>query len=163
MGTATPAWSCSPALSQQNSPANTVLLLEIQNQTHGDARVPGADVTNPLEVDSGVATGSNAGFGGTSTMTNYSDATYATGYIGGYSLNTVHGSANGIHSDGANYLACDGHVKWLRPVAISGGLTAASATAAEIHDTGMNNGKAAGTGSMTQAAGNTVALTFSPV
>jgi len=68
-----------------------------------------------------------------------------------------------VHTDGANYLACDGHVKWLKPGAVSGGETAAASNAIEIHNTTGNNGKAAGTDSMTQQNGSKVTLTFSPV
>ena len=32
-------------------------------------------------------------------------------------------SALGVHTGGLNFLLADGHVKWFRPAAVSGGLT----------------------------------------
>ena len=155
----------SPSIAAQNGPANTVLLFEIQNNTcgGGGAGAYGVPVTIPTEVCSGSGSGSNSGSGGTSPSTSYNAAKYATGYIGGYQLNNWNG-ATGIHTDGANYLACDGHAKFTRPNQVSGGLTAASSTNNEVHNTGYNAGLAAGTSSMTQQDGVTrVALTFSPL
>jgi prepilin-type N-terminal cleavage/methylation domain-containing protein/prepilin-type processing-associated H-X9-DG protein len=154
------------SLAGQNSPANTVLLFEIQKQSsnyNGNYGVWGVDVTNPEENSSSTGTGSiSGGCGGPGPTGNYCHAVYATGDIGGYQLTNWNGST-GVHNDGSNYLACDGHVKWLRPEAVSGGETAASSTAVEIHNTGGNAGKAAGTESMTQQNGAKVALTFSPL
>ena len=69
-------------------------------------------------------------------------------------------SSNGcIHNDGADSLAEDDHVKFLRPGAVSGGPAAAS-----DGDTQDQNGsEAAGTTSLSlEAGGPTVTLTFSP-
>ena len=63
--------------------------------------------------------------------------------------------ATGRHTDGSNFLATDGHVKWLRGTAVSPGGVAATATDAQKASPGNNN--AAGTGNL----GNFV-LTFSP-
>lgn len=57
---------------------------------------------------------------------------YVTGGIGGRPLNgaaqngqTVNGevvdAAGARHQGGVDYVACDGHVVWLRPEAVSGG------------------------------------------
>ena len=62
----------------------------------------------------------------------------------------------GIHSDGSNFLACDGHVKWLHGTAISPGHTASAANVAQGADTGGKN--AAGTGNLSPFT-----LTFSPI
>ena len=147
-----------PALSQEASPALTVLLFEIQNNQCSLG--PGVPVTatNPTETCSGTGAGFPVSVNAGKPDTYFGDATYATGDIGGNTLTNVGGSRTGIHSDGSNYLACDGHAKWLRGVAVSGGFAAPSSTTAEVHGS-----TAAGTGSMTQQAGNTVALTFSPV
>jgi prepilin-type N-terminal cleavage/methylation domain-containing protein/prepilin-type processing-associated H-X9-DG protein len=150
------------ALAAQNAPASTVMLFELQQQTSTGNRTNGVDVTNPLEGASSVGTGAPiAGCNNNGTNGNYCHAVYATGYIGGYTLNNWSGTT-GVHTDGANYAALDGHVKWLRPSAVSGGILAPSATSPEVHNTSPGQGTAAGTSSMTQQAGNTVSLTFSP-
>ncbi len=153
-----------PALAAQSSPSNTVLLFEIQGNTSnvsGQGPVPGVDVTDPMETNSGSGDGSFSGSGWTRPSTDYNTAVYATGDIGGYPLTNWRGTT-GVHNGGADYLAADGHVKFLTPDHVSGGLAAASASNAEVHDTGYDQGFAAGTGSMTQQSGSSVVLTFSP-
>jgi len=153
-------------LAGQVAPASTVLLFEIQKQSsnyNGNYGVYGVDVSNLFEDSSSTGTGSiSGGCGGPGPTGNYCHAVYATGNIGGYQLNNWNTQGTGVHMGGSNYLACDGHAKWARPEQVSGGETAASSNAVEIHDTNGNAGKAAGTGSMTQANGSHVALTFSP-
>ena len=63
---------------------------------------------------------------------------YATGNIGGrilngplqvtadHSLEHVAPGSEPRHGEGANYLACDGHAVWLRPVQVSGGENSAA-------------------------------------
>ena len=48
------------------------------------------------------------------------DAQYDTGDIGGRHVN-INIERPGRHSGGAGYIACDGHVVWLRPEQVSGG------------------------------------------
>ena len=167
-----------PALASQVSPANTVLLFEVQrNPCIGslDYGVPVSRPGGPLgggEACSSTADGSlNTPDQGDANKMN-SDTLYATGFIGGYPLYTIGdtfsrehtaASADGVHTGGSNYLACDGHVKWLLPSAVSGGRSAASADSREVHSLIGNAGYAAGTSSMTQQAGNIVTLTFSPI
>ena len=69
-------------------------------------------------------------------------------------------SNNGcVHNDGADYLAEDGHVKFLRPSAVSGGPTAASD--GDFQD--QNGNEASGTNRLSLSAGGSpVSLTFSP-
>jgi len=68
----------------------------------------------------------------------------------------------GIHLGGANFLSCDGHVKWLTGAAVSCGFDATSATSAEIDSnisySWMSGARAAGTSTI---GTNGVALTFS--
>jgi prepilin-type N-terminal cleavage/methylation domain-containing protein/prepilin-type processing-associated H-X9-DG protein len=142
------------------SGSNTVLLCEITNNV--DNTGAGPDVTNPAENYTGSASGSVAGAGNAGPSTTFNGSFYATGNIGGYSL-TLSSSGLASHSGGANYLAVDGHVKWLQPANVSGGLSAPTSSSAEVHSTNWDGGTAAGTASMTQEAGNTVALTFSPI
>ncbi|MEO7718921.1 MAG: DUF1559 domain-containing protein [Capsulimonas sp.] len=161
--------STSNALAAQNSPAVTVALFETQNQSsnyNGNGGVLGVDVTNPDENASASGTGSvSGGYSGHNDQpaSNYYKAVYATGDIGGYPLNSsVSGaSRTGRHTDGANYGALDGHVKWLKPSAVSGGLAAANENAVEIHNVADDQGHAAGTASLTQQSGAKVSMTFS--
>ncbi|MCW3060331.1 MAG: hypothetical protein JWQ02_2152 [Capsulimonas sp.] len=160
-----------PALASWSSPSNTVLLFEIVGNVHDFVGRPlyGVDLTNTQEIRTGNGTGSIAGAGASyaSPATCFNLAQYATGDIGGYLLNRTNPQppivTKGRHTDGSNFLAADGHVKWLRPERVSGGLSATDASAAEIHDATPNAGKAAGTSSMTQQSGAGVSMTFSAI
>jgi len=156
-------------LASDLAPASTVLIFEIQNQNCQVAgnQTTGAQVSMINENETTTGTGScsgeisNCGLNGA-----YESELYATGDIGNYPVKTVNGVTTGIHTGGANYLAIDGHAKWLTPGNVSGGLPATAPGNAEVHNVSKNQGLAAGTGSMTQAStngGNTVALTFSPI
>jgi len=150
-------------LASQVGPASTVLLFEGFNQySNGN---PGIDVTNPREDSSPSGTGSISGGCNNSNRLNGADCDgkYATGNISGYSLYDVNGGPLGVHSNGANYLACDGHAKFALPGQVSGGVSAAAPQNAEVFSVVAGNGLAAGTGSMVNHNGTTVALTFSPI
>ena len=152
-----------PNLSQLGGPANTVMLFEIQGNNDGSLNGPVLTATNPYELTSGSGNGSNGGASNLQPATGFNHANYATGNIGGYNL-TLTSSKTGVHTDGSNYLATDGHVKWLRGVAVSGGGAAPSAASPEVHNQAtQNGGTAAGTSSMTQQSGAAVSLTFSPI
>ncbi|BDI31643.1 hypothetical protein CCAX7_36940 [Capsulimonas corticalis] len=149
----------STALSAQASPASTVLLFEIQGQ-HS------VDVTNTRETTSAIGDGavgnndqggSPSGGCGGGIDSFYCEGVYATGKIDGYGIATTK-NPTGVHTEGANYAALDGHVKWLRPTAVSGGLPAPdSNTPASRSET-----TAAGTNSMILCDGvSRAALTFS--
>ena len=114
------------SISAFNSPANTVLLLEVSN-------APVFDVTSPAETGSpyadgfdgtnNIAGGTGTGAGGTPT----NSTLYVTGILGGGVAATGGAScyaSPGLHTGGSNYLLNDGHIKWLRGVAVSPGLAA---------------------------------------
>ena len=86
------------------------------------------------------------------------DAQYDTGDIGGRHVN-LNIERLARHSGGANYVACDGHVVWLRPESVSGGQNQpGSGTACGQDDT------ASGCGGANTAAGTAnsrYVLTFS--
>ena len=136
----------SSAISQFSSPASTVLLCE------GVTDV--ADIANTTTPEASSMVSDGADFANPGLL--------ATGYISGYTASTVFGTQKtGRHTDGSNYLAADGHVKWLRGSAISGGY-------GPVNGGGNTNspeagGNAAGTGSMKQVGGGTAVLTFSAV
>lgn len=123
------------------------------------------DPTNPREQQSAIgdgAVGSNpngspSGGCGKGLDSSYCNAVYATGQIDGYNIPNWSGKL-GVHIDGANYAALDGHVKWLRPTQISGGLTAPNPDT----PASRTNTTAAGTNSMIMCDGvSKAALTFS--
>ncbi|MGI4792392.1 MAG: DUF1559 domain-containing protein [Janthinobacterium lividum] len=162
----------SGSLSSQQSPASTVLLTEDQNATsyfsssadEGYTTV-GNTATNLSPAVDGldVATTANTANAPADMVSTNSDATadngmkYATGIMGGTSPTNQTADftgITGIHTDGSNFLAADGHVKWFRGVAVSPGYTAAVTTDAQNVE---STKQAAGTGNL----GN-FALTFSP-
>jgi len=156
-------WAPILSLAQQTAPANTVMLFEIQNNGHcaGGSPVPGVKVDDPLETSSGTAFGNINGLVGGKPLTGCVGAVYATGNIAGYALTNAAGKTAGVHTDGANYAASDGHVKWLKPNAVSGGIWAADPNDVEKHY--PVNGVAAGTASLKLESGSSVTMTFSPI
>ncbi len=156
------------ALAQTNAPASTVLLCEVQNDTAkvdfigGDE---GRSITNQFASASVNGLDVNLTAKPVDLITNYDgtyntnggrNTKYATGPMGGVTPangTTYFTAATGIHTDGSNFLAADGHVKWLRGVAVSPGHTAAAATDKQ----GQVANNAAGTSNLGNAA-----LTFSP-
>jgi prepilin-type N-terminal cleavage/methylation domain-containing protein/prepilin-type processing-associated H-X9-DG protein len=88
---------------------------------------------------------------GTATSSGYDPATYTSGAVG-------------IHTSGSNFLLGDGHVKWLRPNAVSSGHNGRSGYDQESGSTaGFSGYNAAATDTMYVDPGHTVgvAATFS--
>jgi prepilin-type N-terminal cleavage/methylation domain-containing protein len=141
-----------------NAPASTVFVFESQgNQTQ---------VTDPLEKYS------SEGNGGGNCGLLYGGGSWATGLFPGFSPGNVcagaHiviiGSNNGaVHTQGANYIACDGHAKYVTPNRISPGYDAPKAGQAEdIMASGTTT--AASTDSMDNGGGSGSAImTFSKI
>ena len=187
--------------SRLNAPAKTVMLCEVTAAAFppedSDAQAV-ADLSTPDEAgDQGslaapstptnCMNGSPATFGvfaAVSTATASSNCTLplATGYMGQYgpratpqyfnsSLGSYYVSPTGRHSDGSNFLLCDGHVKWLRGSQVSTGLVvvAPSATSgpAELPTDAQDSNTAPtvapyGTAAGTESA-QPWAATFSPI
>ena len=148
-------------LAALNAPASTVLLCEVQGVRDTNNQT-GCDFLNPLEPQSAGATGSpDPDYYISNTKLapdNYGQqAFYATGDIGGYALQEIP-TKTGVHTDGSNWLAADGHVKWLRGTAVSGGIAALDPNQPQTA-TGYH---AAGTSSLSTPTGTAV-LTFSPI
>ena len=124
-------------------PAKTVLLMETRSNA--------AAITDPLE---GFASGATI-FSAWGTGGNIGDkpgnpppgatVQYDTGYLGGRGVyNGGFYQPTGRHSDGADYLMTDGHVKWLRGSQVSSG---AQSAVTSTDDQGATQGgtSAAGT------------------
>ena len=120
------------SLGELSSPTQTTLLFEVENDAV--AVIPqGSEALNGSATGNG---GDDCGGTGLEKSLTYPCGTsyefsnpvplYVTGNIGGRILNGGTGSRP-RHEDGANYLACDGHVKWVRPESVSGGRSAQSA------------------------------------
>ena len=161
------------SISSWNSPANTVQLFEVQGVGDPMAGGPGIPITDVYEggTDPNASgkspggMGSNAGVAQNQPISQDAVGTvYATGQIGD---NTGTGQlpnlTKGVHTEGANYLACDGHVKWLRGNAVSGGAYASDPNQPENASTTVNTSTASGTSKMALGSGAGVALTFSPI
>jgi prepilin-type N-terminal cleavage/methylation domain-containing protein/prepilin-type processing-associated H-X9-DG protein len=140
-----------------NAPASTVLLLETIGTTvqvtvpdEGSANYTTKPMSGYL---SGVADGE---YVSGSWANNAPAQLYATGNIGG---RTETGTA--AHTGGANYLAADGHVKWLQPNSVSSGWLATNST---DYQNQQWNAEAAGTANMYINSAQTIraTLTMSP-
>jgi prepilin-type N-terminal cleavage/methylation domain-containing protein/prepilin-type processing-associated H-X9-DG protein len=143
-------------LAKLNAPASTVMLCEVFGAT--------MDINN-ASVNTDFSTGATMDsrfWGGCPT---YCTGYYATGNPPGQSLVMAKGITTGVHTDGSNYLACDGHVKWLRAARIAGGKDAKSATDAQNNNGSCGGSNcAAGTSSMDNGGGSgSATLTFSKI
>jgi prepilin-type N-terminal cleavage/methylation domain-containing protein/prepilin-type processing-associated H-X9-DG protein len=146
------------SLASLTSPTKTVLLCEVQGIF--------APVTDPQErngasnVVSSVTNGPyDAGLYPFSTG-NFQGGQLVTGCLGGLDCtpyinrpgNIGFAAKLGRHTDGANYMMTDGHVKWFRGSQVSGGSVALAEDCNQwgspaLPDCGSNPGMAAGTGS----------------
>jgi prepilin-type N-terminal cleavage/methylation domain-containing protein/prepilin-type processing-associated H-X9-DG protein len=124
-------------LASLSSPAKTVFICETQGAY--------APLLDPTEnngnggVNNVVSPTTNGNYNGTVYAFNgYGQGgRMATGCLGGLncsaylanSTNFYEGftGVTGIHTDGSNYMMCDGHVKWLRGSQVSGGSNAIAA------------------------------------
>ncbi len=148
------------SISAFNAPASTVLLLEVGNSLVFDVTNPaesGSPYADGFDGTNNIAGGTGTGVGGNPANTTL----YVTGILGGGVAATggatCYGST-GRHTDGANYLLNDGHVKWLRGASVSPGLAAPTPTSTQSGNNNPYNSD--GTG----ALGTTGrAITFSPI
>ena len=142
------------SLSAFNSPAKSVLLFEIVNSGYYDITTPdkpdaagtngddqGRDQPSGSQYSGGSVTG--CGLGGTYDLFGYNTSggaatnngqqvQYATGYFRDSRTDAnsrTQFTATPRHNDGANYTMCDGHSKFFRPSAVSGGYPGAPAGA----------------------------------
>jgi prepilin-type N-terminal cleavage/methylation domain-containing protein/prepilin-type processing-associated H-X9-DG protein len=176
-------------LSRFNAVAQTVMLFEVTGISIPTSRLEQDDEgfnnfsTFQALSPVGAGVGQNNGEpGGIETNGGNSggNGKYATGNMGGRNLRGLASGAGqqpiyGRHLEGANYLAVDGHVKWLKHDSVSCGFAATAPTNAQGANNGDGNssitagispagtGSAAGTASMKNSNGDSFALTFSPI
>lgn len=130
-------------LSRFTAPAKTVLLLEVQGNNTDIAGV----CLGHIDVGSPDAFGTEGtwdpeGYNSFSTTPPANGGlVYATGYLGGHQVASVHfPSATGRHNGGANYLMADGHVKWLMGTQVSPGVNASNQNSNENESTALAAG-----------------------
>lgn len=155
-------------LAKFSAPARTVLLFEVSDYSVSANRLQSPDedfgisrpnFTSFSPTGFGLKLQNNYNVNGSTTgLYGY----YATGPMGG--RNIVEGTvvSRGRHMDGANFLAADGHVKWVKPEAVSCGVTATTPADAQDANTRTTYKTAAGTASMVVSAGQEAVLTYSP-
>ena len=172
-------------LASDNSPASTVMLCEMTGglgQIDRDASegndmgagfvspaVDGLDANTTTIPSDIINNAYNGTFTGGTDLTSDGNmkTKYATGPMGGIAptnLTQNFTGPTGRHTDGSNFLAADGHVKWLRGSAVSPGYAALSPTSVQGADATGPYGahkNAAGTNALS-ANGATFAMTFSP-
>ena len=151
----TAGYAGTPSIAGFASPAKTVLLSEMSNNNNINLASNSTEEGDPV----------NAGFWGTNNQTGYWGGTLETGWLGadsGIYMNSPPNNsfpAQGIHSNGSNFLCCDGHVKWMLGDRVSPGVAAPTSTSIATANGSTTNGypTAEGTG------GTVYQLTFSPV
>ncbi len=138
-------------LASTNAPASTVLLTEV-HPCDNSMKIPG---TVPGEVSTPSVNG--LAYNGGGTVVNI--AGYCTNYATGGFYNTTGGYGQAPrHTNGANYLLSDGHVKYLQPANVSPGYNAAQTTDPQTTSgSSPTTGKAVGTSGIAAP----LAVTFS--
>lgn len=125
------------ALAALGAPASTVMLCE----AFGAETDLSGNFDYNLYGDSSTGSTLDTTFwtqGGQGTPNN--NGGYATGTPVGQNLRLAQGTTGGVHNGGANYLACDGHVKWLRATQISPGKDAGAAANAQDNTNHLASG-----------------------
>ncbi|MEO7715976.1 MAG: DUF1559 domain-containing protein [Capsulimonas sp.] len=143
-------------LAQMSAPASTVMLCEAFGATLDIANASGVRPDYSPSVDM------HQNFwntGGKGTPANFNGG-YATGNPVGQNLRQYNGTA-GIHTDGSNYLACDGHVKYLKSSKIAPGKDALAST--NPQDDAGEHATGASYMNVTGGASGSAAMTFSKI
>jgi prepilin-type N-terminal cleavage/methylation domain-containing protein/prepilin-type processing-associated H-X9-DG protein len=144
-------------MSVLSAPASTVYMSEVQGIY--------ADVSSPTEankdnivsaVNNGAASGSlypfaNGNGNGGNVDTGCLGGLDCTAYVKYGQYQEGFEALTGRHTDGSIFLLCDGHAKWLRGAAVSGGFNATAQDCNQngtgtVADCPANSGMAAGTG-----------------
>jgi prepilin-type N-terminal cleavage/methylation domain-containing protein/prepilin-type processing-associated H-X9-DG protein len=126
--------SLPPGVTQSalNAPARSVLMFEVSNVwvNLADAREGADSGAMPGRNYSASGNGLDNRLYAQRDFATRIENQYATGYLGGRlppdPNNTQFLHPTGRHSDGANYLLCDGHARWLIGARVSSGLNAST-------------------------------------
>jgi len=113
-----------------NSPSKTVLLNEVRLCWAAVFPIAGTTYSNNDEF----YTPSLNGVWGGQGNANGSNILYVTGPLGGRARSAgsyIDASTAGRHTDGSNFVMCDGHVKWLKGSSVSSGFNALHSTDAQ--------------------------------
>lgn len=123
-------WGHGSSVSHMTDPTRTVLLYEITGSFHAGLSASDfnvADLSTPNEAG-GAPNGYDSCYSAKGTGffadNSYSNLRQATGFVRNSQRHFDYGPVTftgryGRHQGGANYLACDGHVKWLRAESVS--------------------------------------------
>ncbi|BDI30052.1 hypothetical protein CCAX7_21030 [Capsulimonas corticalis] len=131
------------SIATMSAPASTLMCFEINNNNE-------VVLTDPNEIKSGVGLGF-----GTPLSNQTADATYVTGVYPSRHFTSL----PPVHTGGANYIAADGHAKFLLPTRVSSGQNAVNATDPQANSP---TERATGTGAMDNGFGsNSATMTFS--
>lgn len=119
-----------PWISRLTSPSMTIELIEVAspNQSYYPGEFDVADVVDADEAGGALLNGKTRYSSATNGGYALEDDEQATGFMGGkadvryiYQTNQYFTGPLGRHSEGSNFLLCDGHVKWLLGSQISTG------------------------------------------
>ena len=153
------------SLAGQGAPASTVALVEVGNM-YADLTKTADDPDPTFAYGSQELTGGGSTHGDDGNLYNLNShgAFYATGPGSGSGMGSptrTNGQQHaGRHTDASNFLLADGHVKWLRPSAVSPSYSATAAAYGQDQDPSGSNNNAAGTAALT-SNGAHFAATFS--
>ncbi|MCW3062124.1 MAG: prepilin-type N-terminal cleavage/methylation domain [Capsulimonas sp.] len=131
-------------IAQLNSPSKTVMLTEIRNCWAAVFPIPGTTYSYENEY----YTASLNGVWNTQGNANGSNILFVTGALGGRTRtggSYIDSATLGRHTDGSNFLMCDGHVKWFRGSSVSSGFNAANPSDAQQFGDDGSAAAAAGT------------------
>lgn len=142
-------WDPANALSQFNGASRTVLLGEMRVGFSGDPSLPkSTSGGDPSQYGNGLEyNGSSIDVTYSGVMDNVPPSSISN-RPSQYPSSSE--ARSGHHLEGANFLAADGHVKWMRCEKVSAGHDAASATSAQVAGD-ANGATAEGTGVGTHA------------
>ncbi len=146
------------ALASLNAPASAVMLFEMVNAATsvplGTAPENGSCAGNgQISPNQGTTIGVPDGHSAAGSA----GKNYDTGRLGGLATSSL--NLTGRHTDGANYLLTDGHVKYLKGAAVSPGYNAATSTGYQNQTANY----AAGTSGALTSGGTMPAATFSAI
>lgn len=152
------------SLAVLSSPAKTVMLCEVQG-IYGP-------VTTPLEaggtgnVMSSVSNGADSGTVYPFGTSNSTGGQLTTGCLGGkncstYVKNPGFAALTGRHTDGSNFQMADGHTKWFRGSAVSGGSVALAEDCNQSNSPTMADCSGAPAGMSAGTGSSQFAVTFS--